>query len=236
MLCCTSQTHWDRHRGWKNRKIGFSCLPVTFSSLCSTWNLHRGDKCVQFLVILIYMSWKAGKTKVGLASEESKRQKWILVWGIRIFSARIFSSTMKELAQKCRIFSLNDFLKGFSGSSSYLVLLRKAKIIHYEKYVVYSLFLCFGPKQGSLWRSDSIILIDSLVMKSKEQLDSTVQAHLPFQCIKNNLSEMTAWNWQQNKLKINHLGKNVSPFRVVFYLCLNTLLQHFQTAKGSCPL
>lgn len=212
------------------------CLPVTFSSLCPTWNPHRGDQCVQFLVTLICMSQKAEKTKVGLASEESKMQKWILVWGICIFSARIFSSTMKELAQKCRIFSLNDFLKGFSGSSSYLVLLRKAKTIHNEKYVVYSLFLCFGAKQGSLWRSDSIILIDSLVMKSKEQLDITVQAHLPFQCIKNNLSEMTAWNWQRNKLKINHLGKKVSLFQVVFYLCLNPLLQHFQTAKRSHPL
>lgn len=213
------------------------CLPVTFSSLCPTWNPHRGDKCVQFLVTLLTcMSWKAGGKKVCLTSEESKMQKWVLVWGTRIFSARIFSSTMKELAQKCRIFSLNDFLKGFSGSSSYLALLRKAKTMHYEKYVVYSLFLCFGPKQGSLWRSDSIILIDSLVMKSKEQLNSTAQAHLPFQCIKNNLSEMTAWNWQRNKLNINHLGKKVSLFQVVFYLCLNPLLQHFQTAKSSHPL
>lgn len=49
---------------------------------------------------------------------------------------------MKELAQKCRIFTLNDFLKGFSGSSSYLVLLRKTKIEHYEKYVVFT--VCFS--------------------------------------------------------------------------------------------
>lgn len=49
---------------------------------------------------------------------------------------------MKELAQKCRIFSLNDFLKGFSESSSYLVLLRKAKIIHCEKHAVFT--ACFS--------------------------------------------------------------------------------------------
>lgn len=164
-------------------------------------------------------------------------QKCILVWEICIFSARIFSSTMKELAQKCRIFSLNDFLKGFSGSSSYLSPSKKGKNNTLWKLCcVYHLFLCFGPKQGSLWRSDSVTLIDSLVMKSKEQLDSSVQAYLPFQCIKNNLSEMTACNWQWNKLKINDLGKKVSPFQVVFYLCLNTLLQHFQTAKCSQTL
>lgn len=117
------------------------CLPVTFSPHCPTWKQHRGDERVQFLVTLTCTSRKAGKTKEGLASEEPKMHKCILVGGIRIFSARIFSSTMKELAQKRRIFSLNDFLKGFSGSSSYLVLLRKAKRTHYEKYVVFT--VCF---------------------------------------------------------------------------------------------
>lgn len=132
----------------KTGKFG-SALPASdiFTTLSNMELAQRRWVC-SISCDINYMSWKAGKTKGSLVSEESKMNKCILVWEICIFSARISSSTMKELARKCRIFSLNDFLKGFSGSSSYLVLLRQTKIIHYEKYCcVYSLFLCFVLRQ-----------------------------------------------------------------------------------------
>lgn len=115
----------------ENRKIWFSsvsrCLPVTFWPLSSNTEPAQEKMRVPFLLPLTYIlkSWK----KIFSASEESNMQERTVVWEICIFSARIFSSTVKELAKKCRILSLNEHLGGFSESPNDLVPLRRAKIL-----------------------------------------------------------------------------------------------------------
>lgn len=199
-------------KSWHDTKYCFAQVPHSLSDsrrkkeednlipFCSTLPAHgiwtifvqcrinRTNKTVQLLTST-YMPWEVDGEEVILGFRRINYAE--LVWESCIFSARIFSSLTKELARKCRMFSLNYFLKGFSKSSSHSVPLRKAEVIHCEKYVVFTIsFLCFGPKQGNLSRSDSMIIIGSLVIKSKEQLDSTEHAHLFFQCIR------TSQKWQ----------------------------------------
>lgn len=127
---------------------------------------------------------------------------------------------MKELARKCRIFTLSEFLRGFCNwILNDLAPVRRAKIVSYEK--------CGIPSFSSLIWTQTRQLVEIRQYITNWQLGQSQKSS--WQCCthtfvlsmhKNNLSEMTVWNWERNKLKINQSREKARPLQIIFYLHL----------------
>lgn len=117
------------------------------------WNQHKRNKHVQFLLTLTYISWEAQKKYFWFQKHQICRSaRW---FEKSIFLVQGFSYPQWKSWQGNAGCSVSRTQKDFSESSHYLIPLRKAKIIHYEKYVVFTIFLlCFGPNQSSSHTSD----------------------------------------------------------------------------------